>query len=534
MRRPALAAMVCAAVLAATAMLAAAAQAAAGGPLPRGFQWGIALSGFQADMGRGRDLDRASDWWAWVRDPRNRAERTVSGDLPEDGPGFFSRYRQDLRLARRGLGMDVFRLSLEWSRLFPRRPQKVPATGRTRPETIRALDRRASRSAVRRYRAILREIRRNGMTPFVTLSHFTLPRWVHDPIAIREGFAERRLGPDDDVPDFARAGWLAEDTVGDFGRFAAWAGATFGDLVDRWAPINEPLVVAASGYANIPGVLDGNFPPGVFSFAGAITAVRNLEAGNTAAYDALKATDRRDADGDGRRATVGLVQNMIGFTPADPVRAADVTGTRRADYLFNRLFLNAAVRGDVDANADGVLQDDERRRHGRKADFVGVNYYFRGRVTGLGSPITPRIPVLDFLPATSYRWALAPEAPACPTTCSDFGSELDPEGLRSALRLAGRYGLPVWVTENGIADADDDRRPRFLRDHLRQMRAAIAAKEADVRGWIGWSLTDNFEWVSGYAPKFGWYRFDPRTLRRTPRRASVRLLRRAATTNRVP
>jgi len=112
-------------------------------------------------------------------------------------------------------------------------------------------------------------------------------------------------------------GWLDAATVGEFRKYAAYLGWRFGDLVDLWNPINEPLVVAINGYVNI-GIFGGAFPPGALSFPAALRAVTNLERANAAAYDALHAADRRDADGDGVRARVGVVQNMIAFTPADP------------------------------------------------------------------------------------------------------------------------------------------------------------------------------------------------------------------------
>ncbi len=534
MSRAPLAAVLAAAVLG-VLLLAAPASAgvpSAGGALPKGFLWGQALAGFQADMGRGRDLDRGSDWWAWTHDAANRTGRVTSGDLPEDGPGFWARYRADVRLARRGTGANLFRFGIEWSRVFPHSTAVVRTGARLTTADLRRLDRLADPAAIRHYRALLQDIRRHGMRPFATIQHFTLPRWIHDPIAARRRLAA--LGPNDDIPAFKRAGWLDGATVDEFGKYAGYLAWKLGDLVDLWAPVNEPMVVAANGYANIPGVLAGNFPPGAFTFTGAITAVRNLERANAVAYDAVKRLDRADADRDGGASRVGLVQNMVGFTPADPGAPRDVAGAEHAEYLFNRLFVTAAVRGDIDENADGTIQPGERARHGRKADFVGVNYYFRGRVTGLGAPVTPRIPVLDFLPATTYRWALAPQAPACPSTCSDFGNELYAEGFARALQTAGSYGLPVFVTENGIADAGDRTRPGFLRDHLRVMRQAITDRTADVHGYIHWSLTDNFEWVAGYTPKFGLYAVDRRTLKRTPRSASVRLLRTAARTNRVP
>lgn len=492
--------------------------------MPKGFLWGTAIAGFQSEMGRGRDIDPTSDWWAWVHDKGNIASGTVSGEMPENGPGFWSKYEADIKLARSGLGANLFRMGLEWSRLFPKQPTNLPDAAATSPEMLRALDRQADPKAVSRYREILKSIRASKMSPFVTLNHFTLPGWIHDPLGVRAALAGR--DPNGELPPLQRAGWLSGSTVTEFERYSAWAAWRFGDLVDRWAPINEPMVVVTNGYANIPGVVEGNFPPGVYSFTAATTAIRNLEAANGVAYQAVKKLDRTSK--------VGLVQNMIAFTPTNPSSAADVAATEHADYLFNRIFVNAAVRGNFDANADGTIGAGERAIHGRRADFVGLNYYFRGRATALGAPITPRIPVLDFLPSTSYRWQRAPSAAPCPTLCSDFGSEIFPAGFRQVLKTAGSYKLPVIVTESGIADARDRLRPAYLRDHLRQMRASIIAKEANVVGWIGWSLTDNFEWVAGYTPKFGLYSFNSKTLERKPRSASVKLLKRAMMTNRVP
>jgi beta-glucosidase/6-phospho-beta-glucosidase/beta-galactosidase len=89
------------------------------------------------------------------------------------------------------------------------------------------------------------------------------------------------------------------------------------------------------------------------------------------------------------------------------------------------------------------------------------------------------------------------------------------------------------VTENGIADADDNQRPAYLMDHLRQLRLAIREDDADVRGYFHWSLIDNLEWVYGYQPKFGLYSFDPETLKRTPR-PSARVYARIADRNALP
>jgi beta-glucosidase/6-phospho-beta-glucosidase/beta-galactosidase len=408
----------------------------------------------------------------------------------------------------------------------------LPPVDRVTTATLRALDRAADPQAVRHYRDELAYARRRGMTVFLTLSHFTLPSWVHDPIAARD--ALKGVDPERPPPAGARRGWLDAGTVTEFRKYAAYLGWKYGDLVDFWTPLNEPMVVATSGYVNVPGAFSGNFPPGAFTYRGVLDVVQNLANANAAAYDQLKAWDRRDAGGGPGRASVGLVQNMIAFTPKSSASAADVRSTEHADYIFNRLFLDAAVKGIRDVDANAVVDPGERRPGlAGKADFIGVNYYFRGRVASVGAPLSPVIPILDFLPATSYRTPLAPDAAPCPTTCSDFGSELYAEGFSDVLRTAGRYRRPIYITENGIADADDDQRPAHLVSHLQRVRRAIATREADVRGYFHWSLTDNFEWSSGYLPKFGLYTFDPRTLRRTAR-PSARHYGQIARANAIP
>ena len=485
--------------------------------MPKSFQWGVAIAGFQTEMGQGRFVDSRSDWWAWTHDAQNIGDGTVTSDKPELGPGFFARYRRDIRLASRRLHLNAFRLGIEWSRIFPRSTRRA--------KSLKALNRLANKRAIRKYRAILRLIHRRGMTPWVTINHFTLPIWIHDPIAARDAFDA--VGPDDPVPTgFGPRGWLDRSTVTEFRKYAKFLAWKFGPLVDRWITLNEPMVVTVNGYANVPGVIGGNFPPGAFNFPAAIATIQNLADANQAAYGAVKKQDRG--------ARVGFVHNMIGWTPVNSNDADDVTGTQHANYLFNRLFLDSALKGFRDRNANGVIEAGERsRKRAGKADFIGVNYYFRGRVDGLGASITPTVPVLDFLPSTTYQSTINPGAPACPTTCSEFGWEIYPEGFREVLGIAGDYRRPVIVTENGISDSNDDQRPGYLTSHLRAMLAAKRAKEARIQGYFHWSLVDNFEWAVGYTQDFGLFSFDPATLARTAR-PSASLYARIARTGDIP
>ncbi|MBA3262535.1 MAG: glycoside hydrolase family 1 protein [Thermoleophilaceae bacterium] len=485
-----------------SAILALAAPSAAQArAFPKDFLWGTAIAAFQTEAGgRPANTDTRSDWWVWSHDATNIAERHVSGDLVERGPGHWRLFRRDAALARRRLGANAFRLSIEWSRLFPRSTRGA--------RTPRQLDRLADPGAMRHYAAELRAIRQRGMTPVLTLNHFTLPTWLHDPIAVREAFAG--VGPDDPPPTVERGGWLNDRTVREFGAFAAWAAWRYGKQVDLWVTINEPMVVAVNGYVNVAGAFAGWFPPGVYSFPAAVTVVRNLARANARAYDAVHRHDRN--------ARVGPVQNMIAFTPADPASANDRRGVEHADYIFNRVFLNAVVKGQDDEDVDGRIEAGERHPDLRgRADFIGVNYYFRSRVTGLPGPASSTVALFDFLPSNTYRHPQNPAAPPCPTTCSEFGAEVYPQGFRGVLRTAGSYKLPLYVTENGLADSDDDMRRGYLLDHLRVMRGAMRDRLARVEGYFAWSLTDNFEWAAGYYPRFGFFSFNPDTLARHER-----------------
>jgi beta-glucosidase len=114
---------------------------------------------------------------------------------------------------------------------------------------------------------------------------------------------------------------------------------------------------------------------------------------------------------------------------------------------------------------------------------------------------------------------------------TEYGWEIYPKGLYRVLKRVGRLGLPVMITENGIADADDDQRARYLIAHLRQAHRALR-EGVDLRGYIHWSLMDNFEWAEGFSKRFGLAHVDLETKERTLR-PSAHVYRRIAQANAV-
>ena len=452
------------------------------------------------------NADRRSDWWVFTHDSDLIEDGVVSGDRVERGPGFWRRWPKDLDLARNRLDNNAIRLGVEWSRVFPRSTASVKTGARVSRGELRRLDALANQAAVKRYREILRGARTRGLRVMLTLNHFTLPIWIHDPLAVRRAF--EGVGPDEDMPGgLRRAGWLSRTTVAEFRKFAAYAAWKFGRDVRLWATVNEPLVTVSQGFVSIPGVT-GVKAPAILNFAAALRGVEALGLANAAAYDAIHAHDRG--------ARVGFVVNLLDWRPVDPSKPEDVTAASHADQIYNRSFMDAAVNGWYDTNANGITDQGEVHPDRRgKADFIGVNHYSPAFAAAT-EPVTSRIPLFDFIPQITFRGTGNPNGPECPSTCSDFGWVIAPTGLANVVKEAASYGEPVYVTENGIDDAQDDQRPDYLRGYLQALHGAIA-DGADVRGYFHWSLIDNFEWAEGFDAHFGLFAFNRRTLARTMR-----------------
>ncbi len=243
-----------------------------------------------------------------------------------------------------------------------------------------------------------------------------------------------------------RGGVLARDSAELFARYCGEVAKALSGEV-RWAlTINEPMVLVLMGY------LQGVWPPGLKSTRQAMRAAHRLVLWHRMAHAAIRAADPA--------MLLGVAKHWIDFRPLDPGKTSHRLGSRLQHRLFNRWYLEQ-VKGE--------------------SDFIGINYYARQYTTGL----------LRQVPLAS---------PQDPKT--EMGWSIVPEGLRTALESVAGYGLPLLVTENGIACTDDHERSRYIDRHLLAVLQAMKAG-ADVRGYQYWSLLDNFEWAEGYRPKFG-------------------------------
>ncbi len=388
------------------------------------FLWGAGTSAHQIEGGNDRN-----DWWEWEQLPG----KIRNGDRSGAACLGWERYEEDLDLLR-SFGLDAYRFSLEWSRIEPE-----PG--------------RYDEKALDHYRRVLLACRARGITPMVTLHHFTNPRW----------FA-------------ALGGWEPNGNLAHFERFARLAGERYGDLVDLWITINEPEVLALHGYD------DKSWPPNVKDRSRALVVIANLLEAHALASAALRETDRTDADGDGRAALVGVAKHWALLEPLHRWNPLECLSAAIQHGVFNVAIARALRGAPIDLHIPGahrVLRRVDALRG--SSDFLGVNYYTRWMVALFGKE---------------------PRLARSGAEVSDLGWEFYPEGLERALVGCASFGLPLYVTENGIADGADRLRPAFIRQSLAALDRA-RARGVDVRGYFHWSLLDNFEWNDGYHGKFG-------------------------------
>jgi beta-glucosidase/6-phospho-beta-glucosidase/beta-galactosidase len=274
-------------------------------------------------------------------------------------------------------------------------------------------------------------------------------------------------------------------TVAEIAKYAGFVAQEFGGEVDRWATLNEPFAVVLPGYLQ-PNAERSNPPAVLLASAEAKIVMNALIEAHARMYDAVKAADKEDADADGQPSEVGVVYAMAPIEPADPDDNFDKKAAENIFYLFNLVYLNAVVKGDLDHDLDGVAE--HRADLENRMDYLGINYYFRVKVVGTSFAFLPELSKL--------------------TTFDPFKvqtGEHYPKGIYDMAMLAKEMGVPTYITENGLPiDLDDDKPTEFLVQHLTWVKRAIR-DGADIRGYYYWSLLDNYEWNHGMDMRFGLY-----------------------------
>ncbi|HEY1292648.1 MAG TPA: glycoside hydrolase family 1 protein [Chloroflexota bacterium] len=271
-----------------------------------------------------------------------------------------------------------------------------------------------------------------------------------------------------------QGGWANPDVVPRFEEYAGRVADQMHDLVRWWVTINEPSILAMKGY------LEGSWPPmQPGNLRGFVRLMRHSARGHARVRHVLR---RLRAD-----AMVSMAFAMWPMQALRPWSPIDQVMAHLGDWLWQGRVI---------------------RRTLPHLDWIGVNYYSR---TFVGWP----------WPNNTDNNAVGSGER------TDFGWEIYPEGLYAVLRRLGRLSKPIVITENGISDADDDQRPAYIVAHLRQMHRAIQ-DGVDLRGYMHWSLLDNFEWAEGYEQHFGL------ATRQRALRPSARLYGTIARANGVP
>jgi beta-glucosidase len=411
--------------------------------VPPGFEWGVATSAHQTEGVAGGG--EAGDWWAFEHRAPSPIARGDTADLATDA---WHRYDEDFALAQR-LGVTSLRTSIAWEKVEPA------------PHVF-------STEALAHYRAVFESLRARGIRPMIALHHFTHPSWFNE-----------------------RGGWTSSEAPALFLEYAARVVETLGDLCDLWITFNEPIVLVSMGY------LKGEVPPERNSLAEAYEAAYQIARAHrmtTAMIHARQGVSRGYSPG---LRGVGLANSWMIYDPWDASAPKDRQAAAVVADLNNWAFVKGAISDRLDfeipAEVPGAFDfhrefpvDDVAPGADPRLDWIGANYYARY--------------LIRYDPKGGVRagW-ITPEGPR-----SDNGWSIYPTGMGRILdEAARRYpGIPLVVSENGLSDADDSRRAAYLADHLASLDQALASGR-DVRGYYHWTLTDNFEWLSGYQYRFG-------------------------------
>ena len=357
----------------------------------------------------------------------------------------------------KGIGADVYRFSTSWARVMPE------GTGRVNAEGLDFYDR------------LVDGLLERGISPALTLYHWELPQALAD-----------------------KGGWRNADMPDWFADYTEVVASRLGDRIWSAAPINEPWCVGWLSH------FDGHHAPGLRDIRATARAMHHILVSHGRAIQVMKGLGMGN---------LGAVCNMEWSTPASDA-PEDVAAATRYDAIYNRFFVGGLFKGEYPAEVMEGLEpylpagwQDDFATIQSPLDWMGVNYYTRKRIAH--RPDAP--------------WPAYQEAPT-EGPLTQMGWEIHPDGLKDFLtRTAREYtgDLPIYVTENGMANPDthnqpDTARSDYLTAHLKAVQEAVA-EGAPVAGYFVWSLMDNYEWSLGYEKRFGLVHVDFETLARTPK-----------------
>jgi beta-glucosidase len=316
-------------------------------------------------------------------------------------------------------------------------------------------------TALERYREIIRSLVERKMVPIVTLHHFSNPIWIEE-----------------------SGGWEKQDIPDLFVKYSLKVVDALKEYVNMWVTINEPNVVMANGY------LLGLFPPGKSAISASMRVMTNMVRAHADAYHAIHNLQPN--------ARVGTAVQFRGLVPHRNWFPGDIFAAKISNSLFNNFFpvafsqgiLNFAIWKKRISNASNTL------------DFLGINYYTREYIS---------FNLLNLKELFTKR-TFSPQ-----DDLSDSGSIANaPDYLFEALKWGLKFNRPMIITENGVENRNDILRCKYIIQHIHQVWRAVNFN-FPVKGYLYWTLVDNFEWERGWTQRFGLWELDPDTQTRSKR-----------------
>ena len=321
--------------------------------------------------------------------------------------------------------------------------------------------------AVAHYQEIVDILRENDIEPMITLHHFTHPLWF-----------------------IKKYPWHKDTSVEKFLEYTEKVLSAIKG-VRYWITFNEPYVLLLGGY------LEGCMPPGVKDASLAMKALENILICHGKTYDLIHAKTPN--------AMVSIAHNMAALAPWQRWNPLDRLLSKIAKYFYNHSLLDAFITGTLHVKFPFKKALRMEVPIKGKLDFFGINYYTRVHIRF--NPFKKMGVELRHRDIDGYG-------------LTDMGWEIHPRGLAKVLRYASRLKVPLIITENGIATHKDRRKIKFMRSHVDVLERCIS-NGMDVRGYFYWSLIDNYEWLQGLDARFGLYKVDFNTLKRTPTNAAL-------------
>lgn len=440
---------------------------------PPQFLWGAATSAYQIEGAHDVDGRAPSIWDTFSKTP-GRVANADNGDMACDS---YRRVEEDVALLKQ-MGARAYRFSIAWPRVLPRGRGEVNPLG------------------IAYYKRLVGLLRDAGITPMATLYHWDLPQALQD-----EG------------------GWMNRRTARDFADYAGLMFDALGENVPYWFTVNEPWCASFLSHAL------GEHAPGEQDLNRAVAVAHHLLLAHGLATTEFR---RRRLGGQ-----IGMAPNVDWREPYSQ-SPRDIAACERGLDWFNRWFIDPVYHGRYPAallaryaelGIQPPIEDGDMTTIAQRPDMLGINYYTGSYAMDRPEPLPLRATDSAAQQIDALRNLSTVDVPGFART--DIGWDIFPEGFYKVLTwLRDEYGNPpVFITENGACDnaqpgADgqvhDALRIDYMRRHVIALHRAMRSG-CDIRGYMTWSLLDNFEWAYGYAKRFGLVHVDFATQQRSPK-----------------